>query len=311
MSRLPPFQKFQVHSDEQSVDTRWTKWLDTFDKLIRALDIVVTLCFRGSLQRHFHTKKVNMINTTRWKFLLQRISHRRRLWPTDALESSSPLSVKVRRMTHFYTRLCTLSGSCEFHDVDREILNEIIHACLSTRLRRRALRYNKYSFSKTYLQNPVRLKHLERRAMELQIKFHACSVSSLSRGSIRSGGSFSRGSTHYKGSSISRGSAHFSTSAFSREPTRSEVVASLDTFSEYAYPLRTRSNILFVITNRALSHHVIVSLSSALVTRLQKGMSSSEMSPSELPLMPTWPGITAGTRSLPLKRWHAGRCELS
>jgi hypothetical protein len=41
-----------------------------------------------------------------------------------------------------YIRLRTLASTCEFHEVDQEILSQIVEGCQSTRLRRRALRDN-------------------------------------------------------------------------------------------------------------------------------------------------------------------------
>ena len=40
----------------------------------------------------------------------------------------------------FHTRLRALAVNCDFHDVDSEILTQILHGCTSSRLRRRALR---------------------------------------------------------------------------------------------------------------------------------------------------------------------------
>ena len=42
----------------------------------------------------------------------------------------------------FHTRLRTLANTCDFHDVKQEILTQILHGCLSSRLRRRGLMPN-------------------------------------------------------------------------------------------------------------------------------------------------------------------------
>ena len=42
----------------------------------------------------------------------------------------------------FHTRLRTLANICDFHDVKQEILTQILHGCLSSRLRRRGLMTN-------------------------------------------------------------------------------------------------------------------------------------------------------------------------
>ena len=42
----------------------------------------------------------------------------------------------------FHTRLRTLANTCDFHDVKQEILTQILHGCLSSRLRRRGLMTN-------------------------------------------------------------------------------------------------------------------------------------------------------------------------
>ena len=42
----------------------------------------------------------------------------------------------------FHTRLRTLANSCNFHDVKQEIVTQIVHGCLPSRLRRKGLMTN-------------------------------------------------------------------------------------------------------------------------------------------------------------------------
>ena len=66
----------------------------------------------------------------------------------------------------FHTRLRTLASACNFHDVDQEVLTQIIHGCSSARVRRRALMGN-FTLDKT-LAEARALELSESRAAEIE-----------------------------------------------------------------------------------------------------------------------------------------------
>ena len=65
----------------------------------------------------------------------------------------------------YYTRLRTLASTCAFHDVEHEILSQIIQGCTSSRIRHRAMRDN---FTLEKVLDEVRALELsETRASEM------------------------------------------------------------------------------------------------------------------------------------------------
>ena len=74
----------------------------------------------------------------------------------------------------FHTRLRALAVNCDFHDVDSEILTQILHGCTSSRLRRRALRE---SFTLDQILSEARSQELsEARATDIEQTAHSHKV---------------------------------------------------------------------------------------------------------------------------------------
>lgn len=58
----------------------------------------------------------------------------------EVLKFRAAKQLNSESLDSFHTRLRTLAAYCEFHDMDNEILTQILQGCTSNHLRRRALR---------------------------------------------------------------------------------------------------------------------------------------------------------------------------
>ena len=147
---LPPFSSFSVHKDNASVGPRWKKWLKHFEMYLaahdvkdatrkRALllysageevsDIFETLPDQG--EEKDYAKAVNALNG----YFQPKVNKTYEIYMFRNTTQSSGESL------HSYcTQLRCLAQTCEFDHEDKEIKSHIAMFCLSSRLRRRALR---------------------------------------------------------------------------------------------------------------------------------------------------------------------------
>ena len=106
----------------------------------------------------------------------------------------------TRLIDEFYTRLRTLANTCDFHDVRQEILTQILHRCLSSRLRRRGLMTNL----------PLDQLLAEARSYELA-ECRAAEIEGVTVG-VNKVTQYRRGRGHYSSSSNRGSSSHELTS---------------------------------------------------------------------------------------------------
>jgi hypothetical protein len=177
MANLPPFPSFNIHdsgdtsnSSSNSAGVRWRKWTEKLDNLICALDIDIDKrkkalllhycgeeCFDiydsftdeqkgvGSTKTVQNENGDNIETPDEYGKLCssfknyftpkQNLTYEIYKFRQSKQESGESIDT-------FYTRLRTLAATCEFHNKDTEILNQVIQGCTSTRIRRRALRDN-------------------------------------------------------------------------------------------------------------------------------------------------------------------------
>ena len=83
---------------------------------------------------------------------------------------------KEESIDSFYTRLRALAATCDFHDQDREILSQVLHGCVSSRIRRKALKDNLNL--KQVLDEARAFELLDSRAAEMEGHTQINSVSS-------------------------------------------------------------------------------------------------------------------------------------
>ena len=160
---LPQFERFSVYTDEQNVGTRWKKWLGKFENLLCALEIksdprrkamllhyggddlyTITESFSELQMGVGHTATVNgQLVPDEYTKLKQSLTEHFTPKTNTAYEVLKFRAAKqgpIESLDLFHTRLRTLSINCDFHNVDSEIVTQMIQGCNSHRLRRRALR---------------------------------------------------------------------------------------------------------------------------------------------------------------------------
>ena len=148
---LPNFPEFQLNP-EATVNQRWGKYLKRFERLITALGITKDSRKRALLL-HYAGPEVDDIFDT----LEETGDDENYKQATDALtayfcpKGNTVMEVYSFRQARqepdesidaYQTRLRQLAKTCEFHDDDREICDQIITGTRNDRLRRKALREN-------------------------------------------------------------------------------------------------------------------------------------------------------------------------
>ena len=201
-SSLPVFASFSVHEDEKSAGTRWKKWLDRFENLLCALDINDDRKKKAMLLHYVGEETYDIFDsfTDEQKGIgAVRAGDREDEQEPDeynvAKKSLTDFFTPKKNTTYemfqfrqasqnhgesidsFYTRLRKLASTCEFHDVDKEILSQILQGCLSTRLRRKALKDN---YSLTQVLDEARAIELSESRASVMEKKNVNAVSSRS-----------------------------------------------------------------------------------------------------------------------------------
>ena len=148
---------------------------------------------------------------------------------------------KEESIDSFYTRLRALAATCDFHDQDREILSQVLHGCVSSRIRRKALKDNLNL--KQVLDGARALELSDSRAAEMEGHTQINSVSSSGihkHGGQRgiSSGNFSRDRNYRSDSSYNtNGSKNHSNQKIITAPTMDMVDQHIMRFVEE--PLQT------------------------------------------------------------------------
>ena len=159
---LPNFYPFPVHSDEQSSGVRWRKYIDKFENLLCALDVHDDARKKALLLHYIgdeaydifdsfsdEQKGVGSVNAEGEANEYETLKHSFTTCFTPKQNSTYEIykfrqakQTQGETIDEFHTRLRTLANTCDFHDVKQEILMQILHGCLSSRLRRRGLMTN-------------------------------------------------------------------------------------------------------------------------------------------------------------------------
>jgi transposase InsO family protein len=155
-SALPNFPAFNVREDG-SVSVRWARWKERLDNLLVALD-VTTFKRQKALLLHYAGDEVHDIFSTLELTACVAVNDEEPdvyKQATDALEAyfvpkrNKEFDIyKFRQAKQdqgenimtYCTRLRKLAEHCNFPDLQAELKSQMIQSCLSTRLRRRALR---------------------------------------------------------------------------------------------------------------------------------------------------------------------------
>ena len=154
---LPIFEKFLVHSDQATAGTRFKKWLARFELLITGMNITgnnahtrkraLLLHYAGEevfdIYETFSNEKKGDDTAAGYETLKASLTeyfepHKNIDYETYRFRQSKQRDSET--IDEFCTRLRQLSVTCEFHDKNREIKNQILMGCKSGQLRRKALR---------------------------------------------------------------------------------------------------------------------------------------------------------------------------
>ena len=143
---IPVFPNFSVH--EPAVDTRWNKWCNRLDNLLVGLDIKDKKRKRALLL-HYAGEEVNDVFDTLsdtgddYDTAVQKLTEYfspRKCTEYEVFKFHQAKQEHNETIDTFQTRLRKLSQNCDFADKDKEIKSQIVQGCLSSRLRRTALR---------------------------------------------------------------------------------------------------------------------------------------------------------------------------
>ena len=147
---LPSMPQFDPHADYSSLATRWDQWLKRFHIYLRAGKITdktqqraLLLHMAGPQVQEIFETLTDTGNDEDFKTAVDKLTAY--FMPKKSLEYEIYVFRKSRQaadetLDQYHTRLRKLATTCESGDVDREIKTQIIQSCISTRLRRKALR---------------------------------------------------------------------------------------------------------------------------------------------------------------------------
>ena len=155
MSSLPNFPSFPIHNEENSAGSRWSKWLSKFENMLHGLAVEDPKRIQKALLLHYigdegfdvyhsftATQKgdENSYDTVKASFTTYFTPRKNIVYETYKFRQT--VQQKEESIDSFYTHLRALAATCDFHDQDREILSQVLHGCVSSRIRRKALKDN-------------------------------------------------------------------------------------------------------------------------------------------------------------------------
>lgn len=169
MATLPTFERFTVHGEETTAGTRWSKWLAKLENILVALDITSDARKKALLIHyggddvfeivHSMTDEKKGVGATKnigtdtnpeivpnaYEVIKQSLTDyftpkKNTAYETFKFRQTS--QKEDENIDAFHIRLRSAAALCEFHDVDKEILGQIIQGCTSSRVRRKALKDN-------------------------------------------------------------------------------------------------------------------------------------------------------------------------
>ena len=148
---LPDFSPFDTNAEPTSLGIRWKKWIQRLENLFVALDIKDKIRQKALLLHYGGTNLADIYYTiaTEEDKEYRHVKAKLNAYFEPKINITFE-TYNFRQLTQeqeepidkFVTRLREADNRCAFHDVDREIKDQIVKKCLSDRLRRKALREN-------------------------------------------------------------------------------------------------------------------------------------------------------------------------
>ena len=141
MSILPVFQRFDVHADSNA-GPRWKKWLPRFERLMVAMDISNEARKRALLLHYAGTDVDEIFETldntgdeNDYKSAVEALTkyfNPRRNKAYEVYKFRQAKQEKKETLDTYHTRLRQLSQTCEFENVDNEIVTDNLELPIST-----------------------------------------------------------------------------------------------------------------------------------------------------------------------------------
>ena len=187
---LPVFLTFSVHTDPNTNSIHWKKWMDKLENLFVALDIdsnkkqkVTLLLYTRDKVFDIHhiftdqQKEIGATTTTENGSTIPNEYETMKKSLTDHFTPQKNTSYEVfkfwqglqnpdENLDAYYARLWTLASTCDFENTNWEILAQILQWCLSSRLRRKALRENSSLKQVLDQARAIELAHMHATEME-------------------------------------------------------------------------------------------------------------------------------------------------
>lgn len=147
-AHVSPFPPFDIETEPGSAGPRWTKWLQRFENYITAMNITGDARLKALLLHNAGEKVHDIYDTLaaegdKYADTKQKLSAY--FVPKKNVQYQVYLFRKAvqepgENLDSYHTRLRMLAKNCEFADTNKEIKTQIIQSCISSRLRRKALR---------------------------------------------------------------------------------------------------------------------------------------------------------------------------
>eukprot|EP00795_Rhopilema_esculentum_P007975 gene7975-13874_t len=147
---LPPLPPFDAYTDPSSVGQRWKSWRRRFQTYLAAIDVTSPVQQRALLLYQVGQDTQDIFDTIPnngedddYETALEKLDEYflpKKNIDFEIFQFRKATQNRGETIDQFATRLRKLAANCEFRNVDTEIKSMIIQHCLSTRLRRYALR---------------------------------------------------------------------------------------------------------------------------------------------------------------------------
>ena len=200
---LPEFPSFDINCDQTSLSQRWKKWIARFENLLLAMDIsepkrkkALLLHYAGQdvhdifdtlpeppadapPERGSGEESQSTVTGDEYEIAIKKLNiyfNPKRNVEYEAYIFRQAKQQKGETLDFFQSRLRQLAATCEFSNVDREVKSQIVAGCLSSRLRRRALRDPKMTLT-GLLDHGRALETSESQASGIEKKVSAVSCS--------------------------------------------------------------------------------------------------------------------------------------
>lgn len=146
---LPHYPSFDYASDKSNDGPRWERWVDRLENLFIGLKIdnedrkrALLLHYAGETVYDIYDAEKGQTEATytATKQVLKTYFEPKKNTQMEVYKFRSYKQNEGQSLDEFVTELRKLAKTCEFQNVDSEILSQVIQNCRSNRLRRRALR---------------------------------------------------------------------------------------------------------------------------------------------------------------------------